>query len=168
VALDTLDPGRGGGLSVDAVSRRESRGIPPWSSVELTRIIGSNAIGLVLIAISWYQVAGDVTVRDQLAWFNVGIIGVAIAGVSNGLWLLRGRRHVGLARIMVLPDRPRRVGAGWDDRLAEDLENKPVASKTMTRYHRASCPLVDGKATTATTRRAHERAGKIPCELCEP
>ncbi|HEX3899685.1 MAG TPA: hypothetical protein VHW74_10980 [Mycobacteriales bacterium] len=148
--------------------RRESRAMPPWSSVELTRLLMTNLVGLLLVIVSWYQVSGQVTVRDQLAWFNLGIAGVLVAVVSDGMWLLRGRRHVGMARVMVLPDVAREVGSRWSDRLAEDLENRPVASASMTRYHRPSCPLVDGKPTVATTRRAHERAGKVPCELCEP
>lgn len=157
-----------GSLSIEAVARRESRGVPPWTSAELSRVMLSNALGLVLIAVSWYQVAGQLTTRDELAWLNLGILGVAIAGVSNAMWLLRGRRNVGLARVMVLPDVPRRTRSAWSDRRVDDREETPVASAAMTRYHRPDCPLVDGKKTTATSRRAHERAGKIPCELCEP
>jgi hypothetical protein len=155
-------------LSVERVVRREAQALPPWSSTELTRLLTTNLIGFVLIIVSWYQVSGESTMRDQLAWVNVGIIGVAIAGVSNGLWLLRGRRHVGLARVLVLPDRAPRATADWSDRLTEDLENRPVAGASMTRYHRPSCPLVEGKSTAATTRRAHERSGRVACELCEP
>jgi hypothetical protein len=168
VAFSTESERPSGALSIDRVLQRESRGIPPWTSAELSRVVVSNAVGLGLIGISWYQVAGQLTTRDQLAWLNVGILGVAIAGVANALWLLRGRRNVGLARVMVLPDVPPRAAASWNNRLAEDLENQPVASAAMTRYHRPSCPLVDGKTTTAASRRDHERAGKIPCELCEP
>jgi len=155
-------------LSIEQVVRRESRGIPPWTSAELSRVVLSNALGAVLIGISWYQVAGQLTTRDELAWLNVGILGVAIAGISNAMWLLRGRRNIGLARVMILPDVPPRSATHWSDRLAEDLENQPVASAAMTRYHRPSCPLVEGKQTSAMSRRDHERAGKIPCELCEP
>jgi hypothetical protein len=160
--------GIGASLSIEQVVRRESRGIPPWTSAELSRVVLSNALGAVLIAISWYQVAGQLTTRDELAWLNVGILGVAVAGVSNAMWLLRGRRNIGLARVMILPDVPPRSATRWSDRLSEDLENQPVASAAMTRYHRPSCPLVEGKRTSATSRRDHERAGKIPCELCEP
>ena len=159
---------RGASLSIEQVVRRESRGIPPWTSAELSRVVLSNALGAVLIGISWYQVAGQLTTRDELAWLNVGILGVAIAGVSNAMWLLRGRRNIGLARVMILPDVPPRSATRWSDRMAEDLENQPVASAAMTRYHRPSCPLVEGKQTSAMSRRDHERAGKIPCELCEP
>src|SRR5579862_9341127 len=90
-----------GALSIEQVVRRESRGIPPWTSAELSRVLVANFVGLILIAVSWFQVAGQLTSRDQLAWLNVGIVGVAVAGVSNGLWLLRGRRNIGLARVMV-------------------------------------------------------------------
>lgn len=157
-----------GALSLERVVRRESRGIPPWTSNELTQVVISNAVGLVLIAVSWYQVAGQLTTRDELAWLNVGVVGIAIAGVANAMWLLRGRRNIGLARVMVLPDVPPRAKTAWDDRLSEDLDNSPVAGATMTRYHRPSCPLVEGKSVRAGSRRDHERAGKLPCELCEP
>jgi hypothetical protein len=168
MAYDVEPEHSAGALSIERVARRESRGIPPWTSAELSRVVLSNALGLVLIGISWYQVAGQLTTRDQLAWLNVGILGIAVAGVSNALWLLRGRRNVGLARVLVLPDVPRRSASAWTERLAEDLENQPVANAAMTRYHRPSCPLVEGKQTTAASRRDHERAGKVPCELCEP
>jgi hypothetical protein len=164
---DDLDGG-GAALSLASVARRESRGIPPWTSTELSRVVLANALGLAMIAISWYQVADQLTSRDELAWLNVGIVGVAIAGVANGMWLLRGRRNIGIARVMVLPDVPGRAASAWPNRLAEDLDNASVASAEMTRYHRPSCPLVEGKNVTAAPRRQHERVGRVPCELCEP
>ncbi|HEX3705854.1 MAG TPA: hypothetical protein VHV76_04415 [Mycobacteriales bacterium] len=157
-----------GSLSLERVIQRDVRALRPWTPPLLSRLITFNAIGLVLIVVSWYQVSGDLTVRDQLAWFNVGVVGLIVSGVGNGYWLLSGRSHIGRARMMVLPPRAKRPGDGWGDRLAEDLENRPVAAAAMTRYHRPSCPMVAGKQTAATTRRAHERAGRLPCELCEP
>jgi hypothetical protein len=159
---------RPGSLSVERVVQRDVRALRPWTAPLLSRLIGFNVVGFVLIAVSWYQVSGDVVLRDQLAWFNVGIVGLIVSGVGNGYWLLSGRSHVGRARMMVLPTRATRPRDGWGERLAEDLENRPVATPAMTRYHRPSCPMVAGKQTAATTRRAHETAGRLPCELCEP
>lgn len=155
-------------LSLERVVQRDVRALRPWTAPLLSRLITFNVIGFMLVAMSWYQVSGEVAVRDQLAWFNVGVVGLIVSGIGNGSWLLSGRSHIGRARMMVLPPRAKSASSGWDARLAEDLENRPVAGLAMTRYHRPSCPMVAGKQTTATTRRAHERAGRTPCELCEP
>ncbi|HVY10866.1 MAG TPA: hypothetical protein VHB18_12065 [Mycobacteriales bacterium] len=155
-------------FSLERVVERDIRALRPWTAPLLSRLIAFNVIGFVFIAVSWYQVSGELTVRDELAWFNVGVVGLIVSGIGNGYWLLAGRSHVGRARMMVLPPRATPLRGDWDDRLAEDLENRPVAGVAMTRYHRPTCPMVAGKETTSTTRRAHERAGRTPCELCEP
>jgi hypothetical protein len=43
-----------------------------------------------------------------------------------------------------------------------------VATSSMARYHRPSCPLATGKAVRAAGRATHEVAGRRPCGVCRP
>jgi hypothetical protein len=138
----------------------------PWVPDHVVRFAGGNAIGLLLIAASWWQISDLGLVRDQLAWFVVSLVGLGVAGTTNGLWLLRGQRAVTGARTemaVVLATR-------------RDAAKAPVATNghglvtvpTTARYHRAGCALVSGRAVEEAGRTAHEAAGRRPCEACCP
>ena len=137
----------------------------PWTPDHVVRFAVGNAVGLVLIAAGWWQLADLGVVRDQLAWFVVCLTGLGVAGVTNGIWLLRGQRAVTAARVeMAAGLRARREravpvatnGSGY------------VAAPATARYHRPGCALVAGRAVEAAGRAGHEVAGRRPCEACRP
>ncbi len=140
-----------------------SASIAPWSPEGLARLLLTNGAGLVVLALGWYQASGQVTVRGQLTWLNVSLVGLGVSGVANGAWLVRGRQAVGMARSALLQDRAEvwpPPQPGPDDR--------PVTGPGMTRFHRAACPLAAGKVVSPARRAEHERRGLVPCEVCAP
>jgi hypothetical protein len=156
VRTERLDP--------TALAQRGQADFRPWTSIDLARLLGINALALLIVAVGWWECSGETTVRGELAWFNVGIVGLGASGVANGTWLMRGRRSVGLARAFVLPEARTpspTVPAGAP-------EEAVVSAANMSRYHRVGCPLAAGKRTTASDRHTFEKRGLAPCETCRP
>jgi hypothetical protein len=144
---------------------RPARGVNPWSSDEVARLIVTNAVGLVMLLAAWYQTAGVGQMRTALTWLCLGMAGLITAAVANGLWLLRGLRAIGLAGADVISPRSTATPA---------LSSLPdsgagfVSGPQMSHYHRPACPLVIGRELTVAARAAHEGAGLSPCGVCEP
>ncbi len=129
-----------------------------WARTDLALVVGANVVGLVLIVVGWLGSSDALTLNGSVDWLKVGIVGVIFAGVCNGLFLLRGRRAVGLARRAVLGvPRDRRV-------VVVDEPVALVARPGGRRIHRAGCPMVAGKSveTVPTV------GDRVPCELCRP
>jgi hypothetical protein len=128
-----------------------------------------------MIAASSYEVARATTVRDELAWLNLGVIGLAIAAANNAMWLLRGRERVSFARAVLLPGADAvaaTVGFGRrpDGHGVEHRGGAPMfaAAAGRSRYHSPDCPFIAGRTVDAGPRDVHERNGLLPCEVCEP
>jgi hypothetical protein len=149
---------------------RQSRAFGPWSSDHVVRVLVSDGSALVLILVGWWQAAGTGSVRSGVAWLNLCLAGLVVAGVANGLWLLRGRQAVTLARVSVLGHpRPVRVGSRESVYPAEDNGHAVlVAMPGLRRFHRPGCLLVAGKRVRVASRVAHQRARRLACEVCEP
>lgn len=119
----------------------------------------------MLLAVAWAGASGREETSDQIAWLNLGIVGVLVPAVTGRLWVLRSRRAVQY-----------RVGAILDaaDSVPIDVVAQPlrphrlVTAARMSRYHRPECLLVAGKALSDDSLAAHERAGRRPCEMCQP
>jgi len=138
----------------------------PWAPDHVVRFAVGNAVGLLLIAAGWWQISDLGVVRDQLAWFVVGLVGLGVAGVTNGVWLLRGQRAVTGARAEMAAA----LRAGREAAAAPAATNGHgfVTVAATARYHRAGCALVEGRAVEQGGRSAHEAAGRRPCEACRP
>ena len=126
-----------------------------------------NAVGLALVVAGWYVAAGRLLFHDQVSGANVAVAGVIVAGVGNGLWLLTGRRALGLRR--------RAVAGAIERQYRERPGPEPpaqattfVASKAMTRYHRPDCVFVAERPVVARTAKTHQKQGRTPCEVCRP
>jgi hypothetical protein len=143
--------------------------LAPWTPDALIRVAGMNAAGFVLVAVSWFQVSAQLTVRDQLGWLNLGLLGVGLCGAGNALWLLRGRRTIGIARRVLWPAGPAGPAGTVDAAPPGPTHSGELrwASGTA-RMHRPGCALLNGRADRRISRPQADRHGLRPCEVCEP
>lgn len=165
-------------LDPRALAEASPNRLGPWTPDHLIALVVANVLGLAAVLVGWWVARDQADAGNQVAWVNLAVLGFLVAGGANGVWLARGRQSVRraqratLARFSTTPQQaPRTVplstngngrGAtvhGWDEL---------VATPEMTRYHRPTCVLAAGKATTAADRVAHERAGRRACEVCAP
>lgn len=142
-----------------------SRSPVPWKIGDLLVLYATTSIGIVLVLAAWYAASGEVRLEDQARWATLGTAGVIVLGAGNLAWLLAGRRATGELRRHLLARAP---GAETTQASSAARRTSLVAGKTMTRFHRADCPLVQGKTVRAQTRATHERRGRRPCDVCTP
>jgi hypothetical protein len=138
----------------------------PWSVDHLLRVLGGNTIGALVIAIGWFEAAtaGSADVPRRLTWLGVSMTGLAIAGLSNAVWTMRGRRVVAIARTAALHDVDALV-RGESPTLTAIRGPAPVVVEGSNRYHRPDCLLVRGKPTRPAGK---VRTATTPCEVCRP
>jgi hypothetical protein len=142
----------------------------------LVGVVVANGIGMMLLIAGWWQASGLSAARHQLAWLNLSVLGLVVAGAANGMWLARVRRVVTLARGVALPFRPvapveHASLAGPALGSAGSNGHGPgqlVSGSGMSFYHRATCQMVAGKEAQVASRGEHEQAGRRPCEVCWP
>jgi hypothetical protein len=135
----------------------------------MVRLLVADGVGLVLILVGWWQAAGVGSVQSGLAWLNLCLAGLVVAAVGNGLWLLRARQAVSLARVSVLGvAHPVEVAMRPMYAPSENGHARLAAVPGLLRFHRPGCALVAGKQVRVASRVAHERAGRQGCEVCEP
>ena len=134
--------GRFTSLPQGAAGLNSSSSGRPWTPDHVVRFAAGNAVGVLLIAASWWQLSDLGIVRDQLAWLIVALVGLGVAGVTNGVWLLRGERAVTAARIeMAAALRARREAAAVP---AAANGHGLISAPATARYHRAGYALVAG------------------------
>ena len=126
------------------------------------RLAIGDGVALFLIVLSWYEASGTVSTSTSVAWFKAGIVGLVVAGTSNALWLLRGRKAVGLARVALLEQF---APVGATD--TASTRAKLVALPSSRRYHRDGCPMVRGKAVSVLANDVAPST-RVPCEVCRP
>lgn len=148
-----------------------------WGADDLLRWVFAVGVGAITIAVAWYICAGDATFNQQVGPVDAGVAGLLVTGLGNASWLLRGRRAVGERRRALLADiaqDPPPVPSGPlllstaapSVAPATDLF---VAGSDMTRFHRPTCALAQGRVGwVAMDRQEHEQAGRQPCGVCRP
>lgn len=155
------------GLSPSSLRQREAaRG--PWTTDDLGAPIAANIVCLGLIVGSWWSASGRGRADEQVVWLAISIAGVMIAGGVNGILLLRLFGNIRLAkRAVLLPDE---LAGGARPATSAQAVNRGELVHILgtTRFHRADCPLANGKSSEAATRRTHELAGLRACETCRP
>lgn len=139
------------------MSARRFGGLTPWDAAALRLFLAGTAVGAVLIAAGWSGASTTARFRDQIVWINVGVIGITVAVAAEVLWLLKGRRAVGILRRALIADAPP-PAAG-----APDNAGAVVTVAGTLRIHRSYCLLVAGKRTVET-----DTSGGSPCEICRP
>ena len=151
--------------------------LPIWGPRRLMVALAGNGVGLTLIAMAWWATSGARSIPHQLAWLNIGVAGLILAGVSTLFWFGHGRRVLRRERISSLPpavplaptDSPATV-VPLKARVrsaARGSHEGLVAVAGTVRYHRPGCVLVRGKVTvSAGTGRS--RGSIRACEVCRP
>lgn len=163
-------------------SRRPAAATIPsvlWSGEDLLRWGITIGLGGIVIAVSWYIGAGDLTFSQQVGPIDAALGGLLLAGVGNLAWLVHGRRALGERRRALLPDVAEAVAQPSPRARADDTLQLPVAGTTtvrlfvagesMERFHRPGCALAEGRSGwVSMTRHEHEAAGRRPCGVCRP
>lgn len=150
-----------------------TRQISPWTRADRLAWGFGVAVSLTVLARSWAQASGDLLPAEQTGAFDIGVVGVAVAALSCGLYLRRGRSLVSRRRLAVAHElresyvlRPAATTELTRDIAAASRDL--VAAPGMTRYHRADCQLATDKAANPASRVQHELAGRAPCGVCTP
>jgi hypothetical protein len=138
-----------------------------WRRTDVAQLALMVAIGVILLAVSWWKTSGAASVPAQNAWVVAGGAGLLFSGVGTSGWLLAGRRAVGQRsrRLATVLARQRRARRRCRTAL---VEVDVVSAETMTRYHRPACRLVVGKSTTSSSPGAFQQQGLRPCGVCLP
>jgi hypothetical protein len=143
-----------------------------WGTPVRAGTFGTALAGGALIALGWIGASGTRVVSDQLPWLVTSIAGLGLAGMGQGVWILSGRRTLGRGFVAVLPapaGRANDAEPATDGRTQGPDDGALVAvDGRVGLYHRRACAFVQGKTTIPTQRAAHERAGRTPCEVCQP
>jgi len=139
-----------------------------WGRGTVAAVSSALAGAGAALVVAWYQAGGTISVDRQMQWSALGVAGGAIACLAMVFWTMAGRRAVTLRLEGLLPDLERRGAVPSATAPGSDGEQPLVATGTMARYHRPSCPLVAGKAARRASQTAHEAAGRQPCGVCRP
>ena len=140
----------------------------PWRVGDLLLLYATTTTGCVLVLASWFAVAGEVHLNDQVPWLNAGVAGVIVLGAGNLAWLLAGRRSIGALRRALLSSVAAGEAPAASAPVAAASPGRLVAGRAMTRFHRPDCLLVTGKPVRALSLETHEKRGRRPCDVCRP
>lgn len=145
--------------------------VSPWRRGDLAvsgLVLGAGLLG---VFVCWYVGAGKLTYTDQVPWL-VGSICCGVLSVLGGVyWLVRGFRRVNLMqrdvqRWLVPWVAEQHAARAVSTALPVD-SGELVACPTMTRVHRATCPMVRGKADVVVVTDAQIAArGLATCGAC--
>ena len=148
----------------------------PWQAGHLLAGLAVVGFGAVCVLVSWWGASGSARSSDEVAWMNLGVGGLIVIGGASAMWTMVGRRAVGhrqaaltdtLEGILVMRGQPGSVGRVKATK-ASVQTGALVWGRGMTHFHSEGCQLVLGKQVRAATLRQHERAGRLPCAMCEP
>jgi hypothetical protein len=136
----------------------------PWSPADGIRWIVIGLAGIVMTSASWWVAHHQDQLNDQIGWATVAVLGFAIAGYANISWLLQARFAIVQRRDALLPDE-----VAVDTSTTRLIHHDDlVAAPELTRFHRASCPLAQGKGWRPVSEAAARRGGQEPCGVCRP
>jgi hypothetical protein len=158
---------------VSAASRTSAAPVSvPWPLAELIRVYALNAAAVVVLLAAWWAAAGTVRNASQVTAIAVAVTAVVASGTANAVWLMVGRRAVGMRRT-ALRARLEAVVQALEDEAPAAYPERSVSPRSLvtlrkaTRYHRSDCPLVSGKSTVVWS--ATDAASpRVPCGVCLP
>lgn len=142
-----------------------------WRDIDVMLL----ALVTVLGVGSWITASVGVgyakTANGEIAWANLGVVGLIIFGAGNALWLLRGRRAIGARRASLVRLEPVRSRASAV--MAPEPPTAPphspaglVRVQGGSLLHEASCPLVAGK--TVERVEGSPSSVDVHCRVCSP
>lgn len=137
---------------------------PPRPLLPLAMLVGAG--GVVAILLGWAEISATTRVDEQVSWSALSLIGAVLICAAAGLAATSGERVflLHLHRLAAVAEvAGPRSATGVSAAVSGD---QLVAAATMSRYHRADCPLAAGKPVATDSRAAHERAGRLPCGVC--
>lgn len=140
----------------------------PWHARHGFVLTAGSALGLAAVVVAWFGASGEATTSRQLIWVAIGAAGIAVSGAANAVWLLAGRRAVGVRRVAGVVDPARSLSRERADRAGSVELGLVVAGGSMTHYHRPDCVLVAGKPVQTGTAGELAEAGRTPCGVCAP
>jgi hypothetical protein len=142
---------------------------PLWQAGDVVLLYSLQILGFgLLVASAWATTVSD-DVSTRVAWVNLGVVGLLVSGTGTAFWLMAGRRAVGTRRAWLLVVSDVDAAPEYAPRPADRATPAGlVAVADGTRYHRADCALVAGKAVVEQARTRHTRAGRQPCGVCRP
>jgi hypothetical protein len=140
----------------------------PWRPSDATRLLLVEVTGATAVIGGWLGAADTSDLAHQLGWVTVAVVGLVIASTGNTLWLLAGRRNVGLRLQTALAERDARPRGLGSAPAAPTQQSCLVAVPKGSRYHRQDCVLVIGKTTTTRAVEEHLAQGLRACEVCDP
>lgn len=124
--------------------------------------------GALLLLLGWYGVSGESLTAKQLPYLvSGGLGGIALIVLAAALLTTQDVRR----QLDRLDRVEQRVGTLYD-LLVEELVPAALDAADVVRvaggstYHRPTCPLVAGKATSPLG--PADRLALTPCDVCEP
>jgi hypothetical protein len=136
---------------------------------DVLSVVLVNIVGLVLIVAGWYVAHNTTEPARHLVATNIAVGGLVIALIANVVWVLSGLREVGqLRRHLLDTHAATRLAQTTATSTAATEDDELVATPEMTRYHRPSCPAVQGKRAEPASASTHAKAGRRPCGICQP
>jgi hypothetical protein len=143
------------------------RGSSPWSLEYAAFAVVANLVGAILVIAGWFGASNAVSLNHQVAWLELGVVGLIVAGTADVFWLLRGRRAIAAATGNLLSTTslesvfPLVVPTHAP---AEDGARRVFVEGTS-HHHRPTCLMVAGKAVKELPRGG--RRGLTACEVCD-
>jgi hypothetical protein len=139
----------------------------PWTAGQRLVLAVLLAVGVGGLVAGYTGTSGTLRVGHQVVWIDLAGAALLVSGAGVVLFLTAGRRAIGRRRLGLFGDvvEGEAVAALATGVAAGDL----VSAPTMTKYHRADCSFVAGKAgVVAASAAGHEQAGRRPCGVCLP
>ena len=142
-------------------------------------VVAGNCLGALCVVANWWGTADTDDLSSDLSSAGLAIVGLLVAGLANGFWLLAARGAIARRRLR-LSRRVSRWAAPLESASlhvavppaatppAQATDGTLIAVAGTTLYHRPGCPLVARKRTAVAAAEAHEAKGLRPCGVCEP
>ena len=147
-----------------------SSGDLPWALPDVQRLIRITLATLFVVLACFAGARNTAVWDDQLYWLVGAIAAMLVASYSWTLWILTGARALRIrqraldvtARELIAVLRPAAVVGGDVD---VQVIGTFLTAPGMTRYHRAGCQLIRGRATHVV----QAGVGDLePCGMCLP
>jgi hypothetical protein len=116
-------------------------------------------VGHVIWAVGWWMAAQREGFDERIPAVEVAVLGLLVVIFADVSWLLRARFSLMTRRHALLPDATDEPAMAVGGPVSA-----VVGGPGLDRYHRADCPLADGKGWPVLP--PSERDVRRPCQVC--